>query len=162
MIKMRDILFEEMHRYYYHATLPENLPGIVAKGLIPSEEPHWGGDLGKESYGKIFVTDKFRTANYYGNILWRDHPNRYRPILRFVRSKMKLTPDKYAAHDFFTEQPINERFEIFVYDENTKVEQMHNGDVWFNERTGHWRPLTHEIASAIATGEWDGEEIDHD
>ena len=67
MIKMRDILFEEMHRYYYHATLPENLPGIVAKGLIPSVEPHWGGD---------------------------------------------------------------------------------------------WRPLTHDIATAIETGEWDGEEID--
>jgi hypothetical protein len=151
MIKTRDILLEET-RYYYHATLPENLPDIVTKGLVPSEDPHWGGDLGKKSTGKIFVTDKFQTANYYGNILWRNRPYRYRPILRFAQ-KIKLTPD--ATHDFYAEQPIKARFEIFVYDENTKFTQERDGDVWFDECTGHWRPLTYEIASAIASGEWD-------
>jgi len=164
MISLKNILFENVYEYFYHATLPENLPEIVIHGLIPSKNPHWGGDLGKFSYGKVCISDRFREANYYGNILWRDNPNRYRPILRFKYNKLRVIsdPSKSAAHDFYVEYPIKAKFEIFVYNENTKYKQDSNGDIWFNDKTGGWRFLTKDIADGIATGEWDKENEDED
>lgn len=92
--------------------------------------------------------------------MWRDEPNRYKPILRFKYNKYRVISDKESKHDFYAEYPLKAKFEIFVYDENTSVETDPNGDTWFNERTGEWRPLTQNIAIAISTGEWDGEEIE--
>jgi hypothetical protein len=158
MIKLKSLLEENVYEYFYHATTPNALPNIVNRGLMPSENTNWGGDLGKFSEGKIFVTKKFRTANYYGNIIWRNNSNRYRPILRFKYNKLRFIPDKRSTDDFYVEFTLKARFEMFVYNENTKIETEHNGDMWFNEHTGHWRPLTKELSESISTGEWDGEE----
>ena len=154
------VINEDLYEYFYHATTPEALPGIVAKGLIPSGDTHWGGDLGKYSEGKVFVAKNFRQANYYGNIIWRNHSNRYRPILRFKYNKHRFIPDKETKEDMYVEYPIKARFEIFVYDENTKVQYGNHGDTFFKENTGRWRPLTRDLASDIMHGEWDGDEIE--
>ena len=151
---------EDLYEYFYHATTPEALESILEKGLIPSEKTHWGGGLGKFSEGKVFVAKNFRRANYYGNIIWRNHPTRYRPILRFKYNKHRFVPDKEPQEDMYVEYPIKAKFDIFVYDENTKIDYNHRGDTFFKESTGHWRPLTRELASAIMSGEWDGEEIE--
>ncbi len=153
-----DIINEDLYEYFYHATTPEALPSIVLHGLIPSENTNWGGDLGEFSYGKVFVAKTFRQANYYGNIIWRNNSNRYRPILRFKYNKLRFIPDKETREDMYVEYPIKTRFEIFVYNENTKINYGNHGDTFFKEKTGEWRPLTKDLADSIATGEWDGED----
>jgi RNA:NAD 2'-phosphotransferase (TPT1/KptA family) len=40
MIKLKDILIEDLYEYFYHATTPDALPGIVKHGLLPSKDPH--------------------------------------------------------------------------------------------------------------------------
>jgi len=168
MIKLSSILNEILEEnknihYFYHATLADRLPSIQKNGLQPSEETNWGGELGKWSFGKIFLASKFRSANYYGNILWRNnHPNRYRPILRIKYDINLLTPDQQSSGDFYSESEITVPIEIFVYNEDTKTRYDSNGDTWFNEKTGHWRELTKELSEGIYHGEWDGEIIDDD
>jgi hypothetical protein len=152
------IINEDLYEYFYHFTTPEALPSIVIKGLIPSENTNWGGDLGNFSHGKVFVAKNFRQANYYGNIIWRNYPNRYRPILRFKYNKLRFIPDKETKEDMYVEYPIKAKFEIFVYNEHTKIDYGNHGDIFFKEKTGEWRPLTKDLADSIATGEWDGEE----
>lgn len=159
MIILKELLTEDLYPYFYHATTPDALPGIVEKGLIPSTETHWGGELEKFSLGKIFIADRFYTANYYGNMIWRNEPNRYRPILKFKYNKHRIVRDKLALHDFYLEYPIKPRFELFIYDQDTIIKyDQSTGDTWFDEKTGHWRPLTHDLATMISSGEWDGED----
>jgi hypothetical protein len=162
MIKLKSLLLEDVYEYFYHATSPNSLPGIVDKGLIPPKETNWGGDLGKFSEGKVFATDRFRDANFYGNVLWRKNPSRFRPILRFKYDKSRFIPDKQSSHDFYVEYPLKARFEIFIYSKNQAEfgTMERNGDIYFNEKAGEWRLLTKDIADSIATGEWDDEEWD--
>lgn len=156
MIKLKSLLLEELYEYFYHATKPESLPNIVSKGLLPStEKQNWGGDLGKHSEGKMFVTDSFNQANYYGNILWRNDPDRYKPILRFKYNKLRFIPDKRSPHDFYLNYPIKTKFEIFVYDYENIEFNNKNGIFVMDERSGIWRILTMDIAKSIETGEWD-------
>lgn len=157
------VINEAQYGTFYHATFPENLPGIVTKGLVPSKEPHWGGDLGTTSYDKVFVTDDFGIANFYGNVLWRKNPRRYRPILRFKYDRSQLVRDEKTSGDYYTNSTIKARFEIFVYNlEDHKLglgAGKYANDVEFYDKKGEWRPLTMNIAQAIATGEWD--EVDN-
>ena len=159
MIKLKSLLLEEVYEYFYHATTPNALTNIVKHGLLPSKNPNWGGALGNQSIGKIFVTSKFKRANYYGNVVWRNNPKRYKPILRFKYNKLNLIPDKYSDDDFYIEFPIKTTFEIFVYNDTTKIDRnKFDNDMQFHENTGDWRLLTKDIADSIATGEWDEEE----
>jgi hypothetical protein len=155
MIKLKSLLLEDVYEYFYHATTTDNLPNIFLKGLLPSENPHWGGDLGKQSYGKVFVSKIFRAANYYGNILWRNEPEKYKPILRFKYNKLRFIPDKHSTNDFYIQYPIKTHFDIFVYNDDTKIKVERNGDTWFDEKTGFWRKLTKELSDVISSGEWD-------
>lgn len=159
------IVVESTFRYFYHATLPNALPGIVTHGLRPSENPNWGGDLGAKSQGKVFVTDDFGIANFYGNVLWRKQPKRYRPILRFKYDQSRLIHDENTSGDYYSKTPIKARFEIFVYNlEDHKFglgAGKYENDVEFYDTKGEWRPLTMNIAQAIATGEWDETEVDN-
>jgi len=158
MIKLKSILLEGVYEYFYHATTPNALPNIVKHGLLPSKNPNWGGALGDSSIGKIFVTNKFKRANYYGNVIWRNNPKRYRPILRFKYNKLGLVPDKHSADDFYVESPLKTEFEVFVYNDTTKIDRDKFGDdMRFHEETGNWRVLTKDIADSIVTGEWDAE-----
>ena len=51
MIKLSAIM-ESKDKYFYHATTCKSLPGIVSRGILPSDsETNWGGDLGKWSEG---------------------------------------------------------------------------------------------------------------
>lgn len=160
MIKLKSLLLEGKYKYFYHATEPDFLPSIVHNGLIPGEETHWGGDLGKWSEDKIFVTDKFYWANYYGNVgVWKGlSSERYKPILRFKYDSSRLIKDPQTLiGDYYSEIPIKTQFEIFMDLDNTVPD--HQGKIYYNRKKGHWRILTKEIADAIATGEWDNEII---
>jgi hypothetical protein len=142
--------------YFYHATLADHLPSIYKEGLLPSENTHWGGALGNASLGKVFVTDSFKTANFYGNILWRNgKEDRFKPILRFKYPKSKLTKDKNSARDYYSSTTIKVPFDIFVYNQDTKIQMEKNGDVWFDQNTGYWRSLSNETSKSIYYGEWD-------
>ena len=152
---------EGKHRYFYHATTCKALPGIVTHGLLPNEkETTWGGDLGKFSEGKVFMTTTFGMADYYGNAgIWgNQHHNQFKPLLRFRHSIWDLTPDPQTPGDYYSEIPIKSRFEIFVSDENQEAGS--DGKVYYKEGAGIWRPLTGDMADAIYHGEWDGEIID--
>jgi hypothetical protein len=59
-------------RYLYHSTPATNILSIARKGLIPSDDPHWGGDLGADSQGKVFFADTPEKADYYGRIIFRE------------------------------------------------------------------------------------------
>lgn len=123
--------------YFYHATLPDRLPSIAERGLIPSEETNWGGQLGDQSLGKIFASETPAGAAYYGEIITRElrrtNPDVFLPLLRFKRPD-EFKRDSQTEQDWFSELPV----------------KLHM-DVW----TGSdWRPLTKEVAEAIATGEW--------
>src|SRR6266704_3117601 len=85
VIRLQDLLKEALEQYFYHATTADRLPGIVQKGLIPSTNPRWGGELAAHSEGKAFVTEKLSHAVFYGNSgIWKAEPvERYRPIIRF-------------------------------------------------------------------------------
>ncbi len=63
-------------RTLYHATFADALDSITEKGLLPSEDPHWGGDLGEKSYGKVFFGKTPSDALYYARILFRDRLER--------------------------------------------------------------------------------------
>ena len=160
MIKLITIM-EGTNEYFYHATTCEALPGIVTRGLLPSDETHWGGDLGKFSEGKVFLTNDFSTAVFYGNAgIWgNQHFNCFRPILRVQYDKNELMYDQQSKGDYYSEIPIRGSFEIFVPSENDKGIGA-DGLAYYNEKIGTWRSLTKDIAESIATGEWDGEIID--
>ena len=161
MIKLTSIMTEGKNRYFYHATTCKALPGIVARGLLPNEgETTWGGDLGKFSEDKVFMTTTFIMADYYGNAgIWgKQHYNQFKPLLRFRHSSWDLLPDPQTSGDYYSEIPIKGRFEIFVPDETQEVGS--DGRVYYKEGNGTWRPLTKNIADAIYHGEWDGEIID--
>jgi len=157
MIKLKELLKETKQSYFYHATTAEALPKIIKQGLLPSTgNTHWGGDLGKFSEKKVFVTNNFNTAVFYGNAgIWKSqHQNRFKPLLRFKYNELKLEKDLASKGDFYSKIPIISSFEIFVGNENTD----NRGDVHYN--VGTWRLLTFQIADSIYHGEWDGEIVD--
>lgn len=59
-------------QFYYHATKAENLDSIAKRGLKPSEDPQWGGQLGDQSLGKVFFAANPRAAMYYAMIVFHD------------------------------------------------------------------------------------------
>jgi hypothetical protein len=54
----------------YHVTFSSSIPSIARRGLQPSEDPWWGGDLGDKSYGKVFMASRGH-ALYYGLLKFR-------------------------------------------------------------------------------------------
>jgi hypothetical protein len=160
MIKLKDLIREDVYEYFYHATTADALPSIQSKGLLPSEESHWGGELGELSYGKVFVTKNFNTAVFYGNSgIWKSQdPNRFKPVLRFKYNKLRFVPDKQSANDFYVKYPLKVVFEVFVSQDKNDTDDR--GDVHYNQNKGEWRILTKDIAESIKYGEWDGEIID--
>jgi hypothetical protein len=160
MIKLK-LLLESMTEWFYHATTAKALPGIMERGLLPAEETNWGGDLGKWSEGKVFLTDRFKRAVFYGNAgIWqKEHINQFKPLLRIRLDKTELEEDPQSNDDYYSEIPIRGNFEIFVPTEETETPDE-RGNVLYAEFNSEWRPLTKDIADAIATGEWDGETID--
>ena len=153
MIKLKSLLPEGKTAWVYHSTMAKHLPNIVRKGLLPAVETNWGGDLGQFSQGKVFVTDYFNRAVYYGNCgPWRkDKSIKFKPVLRFKYDLTKLKSDPSTRHDFYSEVPIITDFWVFV----PLYEHEQGDDTIFDENYGEWRKLTPEIATAIATGEWD-------
>jgi hypothetical protein len=62
----------KQEKTYYHVTLADRVPSIRQKGLIPSDDPHWGGDLGATSINKVYTAKAPSHAIYYGLLKFRD------------------------------------------------------------------------------------------
>lgn len=98
--------------YLYHTTSAANLAAIARSGLVPSQNPHWGGDLGDRSFGKVFASRTPKGALYYAKLRVRqDMADRGRAgfplLLRIVTErKQKWVRDRSTQQDYFTEQPI--------------------------------------------------------
>jgi len=87
--------------YLYHCTSADRVPAIQKGGLKPSEDPHWGGDLGERSYGKVFFATSPDGAYYYGEIVFRENLESYGmafpPIL--LRIKTQDLKDAVKSQD---------------------------------------------------------------
>jgi hypothetical protein len=55
--------------YFYHATIDENVDGIYERGLQPSTDTNWGGDLGRNSKGKMFFSATPNRAVFYAFVV---------------------------------------------------------------------------------------------
>lgn len=128
----------------YHATAAENIPSIAKAGLLPSENPNWGGAFAQESMGKVYFGPKPSTAMYYAAIVFRqklEAENRASiPLcLRVtIPSETEIThgPKEYGVvSESWTEKPIPPQ----------------NIEVWWH---GKWNPI-----KSVANYDW--EEMDY-
>jgi len=56
-------------KYFYHGTFDDKIFSIWKEGLKPSEETHWGGDLGVDSMGKVFFCIDPKNSEFYTRIV---------------------------------------------------------------------------------------------
>ncbi len=94
--------------YLYHATSADRMSSIRSKGLLPSEETHWGGDLGVASEGKVFAADTIEKALYYAAIVFRNTLEQdgvaHVPVILKIRTAgQKWT---YGEREFWTEKKV--------------------------------------------------------
>ncbi len=96
--------------YLYHCTSTDRVVSIQNKGLQPSVDPHWGGELGDTSLGKVFFADSPEHAYYYGEIVFRDTLQLEglagAPILLRVRNLQGMVQDKQDTHAFYATRVI--------------------------------------------------------
>jgi hypothetical protein len=133
----------ENKRLFYHATKSEHLLDIVKSGLLPNMDrrTNWKGELGEWSKGKVFVTEDFKTARFYGcemNVSDENHDpscTKFIPILRIWINKDELTRDEETTCDWYSTKPIIGEFEIYL--------------------DGPWEKLDLKLAEEISQGKWD-------
>ena len=140
-------LFESNNnkKWFYHATKSEYLPEIVEHGLTPNidRETNWKGEFEKWSRGKVFVTENFATAEFYGEEICKNDPNydpyciKFIPILRIWLDSKKLTKDHSEEYDWYSTKPITGEFEIY------------------NDRVDEWIEFDEYLAHDMAQGYWD-------
>lgn len=134
----------EADDYYYHMTSSYNMEGIYNKGLIPSKETHWGGDLGASSIGKVFLGKERSHAEYYGNILKRDvdpEEGIHYFMLRVKRSNLKnANEDPQDKDTVFVTKPVPPSV--------IEVEWGEHG--WKNLKS-----IDLNSIKGVSTGEWD-------
>lgn len=104
------ILLEQETTIYYHATTSDRVENIARNGLVPSEEPRWGGGLGDYSLGKIFLAEKPTKALFYAGIIFREmletYGLAYLPILLRVALPEPLSKDPFDPDSAITETII--------------------------------------------------------
>lgn len=135
-------------RYVYRAALARQFEKYPKTGmkLTPTKTPYWGGDLGAQSFGKVFFATTQKGAEYYGNILKRDAARKgeFMGAIRIPVSsalKKQLQHDPATSGDLFT----------------TKAVSLKGAEVWSGHR---WVKLNKDLCLDISTGEWDDDDLD--
>ena len=137
--------------YVYHASSSKNLLSVYQKGLLPSTKTNWGGDLGAQSYDKVFFGVKEKRADYYRDILSEhdDIPGRYFFTFRVKTNDLKdqIYGDSKDGNDVFVVDPVPP--------DKIEVKWGEHG----------WRKLTDLTEDAVAgpaAGEWDEDVSDEE
>jgi hypothetical protein len=96
---------------YFHVTLADRIPNIIQQGLIPSDDPHWGGMLGDTSIDKIYACRSPSQAIYYGLLKFRDilRNQNWAPAPILLKTKQqinKATSDPEDKKSVWFEKPI--------------------------------------------------------
>lgn len=133
----RSILLQAGVKILYHATLADNLDSIAEDGLLLSRDPNWGGMLGQESVGKVFLATTPQAALYYGLILFREKLEMVgeAPIPFCLRVHLPTDVEIEAPKPEYG-VPSKERI-------ISREIPPQNIEVWYH----NWRPL-------IGTSEW--------
>jgi broad specificity phosphatase PhoE len=96
--------------YLYHCTSTDRIPSIAKEGLKPSEDSHWGGDLGASSQGKVFFADSPEHAYYFGEIVFRQTMENYGlafpPVVLRVRTPEDAVRGTEDSSEFYVERTV--------------------------------------------------------
>jgi hypothetical protein len=139
----------KIEKYMYHGTFDENIYSIWKNGLQPSNKPHWGGELGETSRGKIFFCVNPKNTEFYTSIIMNsnydatDLPEIM--LLRVPTNKISNLQRGSAEDEFYTDVSVSP-FDIDV--------------LW----GGHgWKPLKsieESLVDGVSVGEWRENSID--
>jgi hypothetical protein len=103
-------------QWFYHATKIEYLSSIFRNGLTPNTEKKSNFEASPDiqySKNKVFVTESFQRALFYGSIINKD-TNDFIPILRVQLNKKELQRDYIGeSYDWYSEKKIDGPFEIW-------------------------------------------------
>jgi len=146
---------DDREKTYYHVTLADRIPNIRQKGLVPSDDPHWGGNLGDTSIDKIFATRAPSQAIYYGLLKFRDilRDQSWAPAPVLLKTKQligKAEQDPEDKKSVWFEKPIPPN-QIKLWWINRGWMPLINA-VWVDEDI-HYR------AGEFGYEDWEGEEV---
>jgi hypothetical protein len=93
-------------RFYYHCTTSDRFQSVAEHGLLPSSDPHWGGELGASSLHRVYLAKTPRQALYYCGIVFRKALENQEPahvpvVLRVSRAAVKVVQDRESAQDVY-------------------------------------------------------------
>jgi len=125
-IKYSQIL-KKYPEYLYHGTFAKNIPSIIEKGLLPSEETNWGGKLGEDSIGKVFFTESPEDTLYYTTIVFKEKIDSYE-----MASYPIVLRISFLASNFIKEEKDKK-----IWYTNEFIPSSNIDFLW----VGEWKPL---------------------
>lgn len=103
--------------YWYHCTFSNAIPSIRQQGLLPSEDPNWGGNLGDSSMGKVYLARYPQHAFYYAGIILRkrleNFGRSYEPIMLRTKTQNPETDIEDPRSSFKREVISPENIEVW-------------------------------------------------